>query len=189
MIQTLHGVVGRVQNYGEADRIVEVLTQEEGKVAFLARGARSSRRRFGGVLDLFVSLCLQAVPRPNLWTLQSAEAQSLRVGIRSNLTAYARASALCECVRILAPLGQCSNELLTAFEMGLNHLDRGEWRAAINVYPDLLMAAGIMPEAHVLGFPCVDEAATERAVLAWVEHQSGIKMKTRHLTPAQTSIL
>ena len=44
-------VVGHV-DYGEADRIVHLLTPEQGRVAAMARGARKSRKRFGGALDL-----------------------------------------------------------------------------------------------------------------------------------------
>ena len=44
-------VVGHV-DLGEADRIVRILTAEEGRIAVVARGARSSRKRFAGLLDL-----------------------------------------------------------------------------------------------------------------------------------------
>lgn len=43
-------VVGR-QDLGEADRIVRLLTADHGRVDVIARGARASRKRFGGALD------------------------------------------------------------------------------------------------------------------------------------------
>lgn len=43
-------VIGR-QDLGESDRIVRLLTAELGKVDAVARGARASKRRFGGSLD------------------------------------------------------------------------------------------------------------------------------------------
>lgn len=43
-------VLGTV-DLGEKDRIVRLLVASEGRVSALARGARGSRRRFGGVLD------------------------------------------------------------------------------------------------------------------------------------------
>ena len=46
-------LVLRVTDYGEADRIVTLLTERYGKVSALARGARSSRRRFGAALSSF----------------------------------------------------------------------------------------------------------------------------------------
>lgn len=37
--------------YGDADRIVTLLTESHGKVALMARGARKSKRRFAGSLE------------------------------------------------------------------------------------------------------------------------------------------
>ena len=44
-------VLGHV-DYGEADRILRILTAEEGKISAMARGARRSKKRFAGMLDL-----------------------------------------------------------------------------------------------------------------------------------------
>ena len=49
----LTGIVLRLVDTGEADRVVTLLTRERGKVAAYARGARASRRRFGGSLEPF----------------------------------------------------------------------------------------------------------------------------------------
>lgn len=38
---------------GESDRIVEFFTREHGRISAVARGARKSRKRFGGRLDKF----------------------------------------------------------------------------------------------------------------------------------------
>ena len=46
-------VVVRVVDYGEADRIVTLLTRARGKLAAMARGARKSRRRFAGGVGMF----------------------------------------------------------------------------------------------------------------------------------------
>jgi len=44
-------VIGQT-DYAEADRIVRLLTAESGRISVMARGARKSRKRFGGTLDL-----------------------------------------------------------------------------------------------------------------------------------------
>jgi DNA repair protein RecO (recombination protein O) len=44
-------VVGRV-DVGDADRVMRFLTADHGRLDLMARGARSSRRRFGPVLEL-----------------------------------------------------------------------------------------------------------------------------------------
>ncbi|MBW1876911.1 MAG: DNA repair protein RecO [Deltaproteobacteria bacterium] len=51
MTDALLAVVVGTVDYGEADRIVRLLSAEEGRSAVMARQARSSRRRFQGALD------------------------------------------------------------------------------------------------------------------------------------------
>ncbi|MDY6842886.1 MAG: DNA repair protein RecO [Thermodesulfobacteriota bacterium] len=41
-------------DYGESDTIVTFFTKDYGKVTGIAKGAKRSRKRFGGTLDLFV---------------------------------------------------------------------------------------------------------------------------------------
>jgi DNA repair protein RecO (recombination protein O) len=54
-LETL-ALVLRTVNYGEADRLCDLLTADAGKIGVFARGARSSKKRFRGGLDAFVEL-------------------------------------------------------------------------------------------------------------------------------------
>jgi DNA repair protein RecO len=42
------------RSFGESDRIVILITEQHGKVAGIAKGAKNSRRRFAGTLEPFV---------------------------------------------------------------------------------------------------------------------------------------
>ncbi|RYF11185.1 MAG: hypothetical protein EOO40_03775, partial [Deltaproteobacteria bacterium] len=57
--RSLDGIVLHLAAFGEAHRLVEVLTPQEGRLTVVARGARASRRRFAGILELFGQLRLQ----------------------------------------------------------------------------------------------------------------------------------
>jgi DNA repair protein RecO (recombination protein O) len=46
----------RRTDYGESDRVAVLYTRESGKVAVLARSARKSKRRFGGLLEPFIQV-------------------------------------------------------------------------------------------------------------------------------------
>ncbi|MEZ4272086.1 MAG: recombination protein O N-terminal domain-containing protein [Myxococcota bacterium] len=48
----LQGIIVRQRNFAESDRIIELLTADFGRITCIARGARASKRRFRGVLDL-----------------------------------------------------------------------------------------------------------------------------------------
>ncbi|HEY8493863.1 MAG TPA: recombination protein O N-terminal domain-containing protein, partial [Myxococcota bacterium] len=45
-------LVLRVVDYGESDRIAHLLTPETSRLTVIAKGARRSRKRFPGALDL-----------------------------------------------------------------------------------------------------------------------------------------
>jgi DNA repair protein RecO (recombination protein O) len=49
----------RSVDFGESDRILQLLTPDSGRLTAIAKGARRSVRRFGGTLDLFNHLCVQ----------------------------------------------------------------------------------------------------------------------------------
>lgn len=48
-------IVLRRTNYGEADRIVQLLTPEQGVVSVMARGVRKEKSRLAGGIELFAS--------------------------------------------------------------------------------------------------------------------------------------
>lgn len=51
------------RDLGESDRIIEFFTRDHGRLSAVARGARRSRKRFGGRLEKFVCVDLQAIER------------------------------------------------------------------------------------------------------------------------------
>lgn len=160
----LTGTVLRLTNYGEAHRIVEILSHEMGKVSLLARGARASKRRFAGTLDVFATLRFQVTRGRGLWTLQAADQANMRLGIRTAWERLERGGLLCACVRRLAPEHEAAPTMLSMLEAGLDLLARGEVAAAAALYPRVAQAAGILPDMQRCGQcgasapTCLDQA-------------------------------
>jgi len=74
------GVVLRRIDYGEADRILTVLTREHGKIGVIARGVRKAQSRLASRTDLFVRSRMQlARGRGDLDVLTQAEPVSTLV--------------------------------------------------------------------------------------------------------------
>lgn len=89
-------IVIRVRDFDEADKIVTLLTREEGKVQAVARGARRPRNRFSAGCQLFTQMKAQLFHGRNLDTLSQVEiAESFR-RLREDLTRMAYASYACE---------------------------------------------------------------------------------------------
>jgi DNA repair protein RecO (recombination protein O) len=74
---TDEGIVLRRVNYGEADRILTVLTREHGKVGVIARGVRKAGSRLAAQTDLFERSRMQlAEGRGELLVLAQAQRSS-----------------------------------------------------------------------------------------------------------------
>jgi DNA repair protein RecO (recombination protein O) len=190
----LHGAV-----FDESHRVVETLTREEGKLGCIARGARASKKRFAGGLDIFSTLAMIVEPgRGALWRLESAVVVKPRIGLRSSLERFERASRLTECARLLTNPHQPAPEHFEALELGLDACDAGDTVSAIAGYTGLLSAAGIMPDQEAFaersmrfGARDLDALASGRAsdsaiadraedlALRWVEQHVGHTLKTR----------
>lgn len=93
-------IVLHSSNYLESSRILRLITREAGVQSVLARGARTSRRRFGSALDLFAEGVaeLQVKPGRELHTLVSFEVRTSRSAIGTDLVRFTAAAAFCEAV-------------------------------------------------------------------------------------------
>lgn len=70
-------IILRRTNYGEADRIITVLTREQGILSVMARGVRREKSRLAGGIELFsicdLTLAKGRANRSDLWTLTGAK--------------------------------------------------------------------------------------------------------------------
>lgn len=84
-------IVLRRLDYGEADRIVTLLTREYGKLAAIAKGARRGKSRVSGSLDLFARSTMMLAKGRNLDVVAQVERRSDARHIAGDLqrTAYA----------------------------------------------------------------------------------------------------
>lgn len=99
----LTGIVLRAVDYGESDRVVALLTRERGKVSAFARGARASRRRFGGALEPFTLVSAEVRERAGSDLLGLDSVTPLRAfgHIRGDLARIACAGYAAELAREL----------------------------------------------------------------------------------------
>lgn len=66
-------LVIRSYDFGEADRVIVLLTRNHGLVRGVAKGVRRAKSRFGSRLQLFVNLDVQLYPGRNLYTISQAD--------------------------------------------------------------------------------------------------------------------
>ncbi len=91
-----HAIVLRRTNYGESDRILNLLTPE-GKIAVLARGVRKEKSRLAGSIELFSTIDITVHQgHSDLGILTSAKMQRFYAKIMQNLASVELAS---QCLR------------------------------------------------------------------------------------------
>ncbi|NIR39720.1 MAG: DNA repair protein RecO, partial [Actinobacteria bacterium] len=67
------GIVLRSYPFGEADRVVVLLSPNHGKLRTVAKGVRKTKSRFGGRLEPFTHVDLVLYEGRNLDTITQAE--------------------------------------------------------------------------------------------------------------------
>ncbi len=145
----------RSVDYGDADRIVTLLTRDLGKVAVMARGARRSRRRFAGALEPYALLHAEvALGRGEVGRLGQAQVRRAFPRILSALDRITFAGAALELVREVAPPREPDERLFDATLSFFEALD-----AAAEAREELLLAFEVRVMAVAGLTPGVDVCA------------------------------
>lgn len=113
--------------YGEADWIITLFSPEKGKITVFAKGARKSRKRFSGVLELFSIVSVVVVEGKGLPLLQEASLLHPFAGIRSDIEKTAFASYWMEILLLWTENEQQQLELYHLAEFSLAALDQGDF--------------------------------------------------------------
>jgi len=136
--------------YGEADAVVHLLVRGRGRVSAFARGARSSRKRFGGALEPFqrVEALLAEREGQELWALREARVVEGHGRLREDLHRIAHAGYAAELIHDLTRAGQPADGLFALLEEFLTRLEQGAATSARLRALELLAldAAGFAPE-------------------------------------------
>jgi len=142
-------VILRLVDYGEADRILTLLTERLGKVGAMARRARSSQRRYGGALEPLALIEVELAParRGDLLELTSSRVLEPHLGLAADLARFSAASYLVELTRECEPEHQPDPSLFGLVAEALRLL-AGAQRTEV---PALALAAelGILSHAGV----------------------------------------
>jgi len=146
-------LVLRVVAFGESDRIAHLLTPATSRLTVIAKGARRSRRRFPGTLDLFNLLAVRVERRrtTSLARLEQARLVDAFPALRVEPARFALACYLVELLDRLAPEGAGGRDARELFAVALSALGAvarrpadARLRALLELR--LLAALGLRPE-------------------------------------------
>jgi len=121
----------RKTEYGESDLIVTLLSPGCGRLTAVAPAARKSRRRFGGVLEVFTEFEAVLEAGRGMWRLKEASLRDPFARIRESPLRTAYAGVWVELAHDWAEEGSPQEELYGLLRFALFALDRGEPAAEV----------------------------------------------------------
>lgn len=121
---TTKALVLREVSYKESDKILTVLTADEGKLTVSARGCRKKGSPIAAASQLLVWSELTLYEYQGRWAVKEAAAERQFGGVRSDLEKLALASYFAEAAETLAEEGQPEPGLLSLILNCLHALDK-----------------------------------------------------------------
>jgi DNA repair protein RecO (recombination protein O) len=91
-------IVIRHKDWGEADRLLTLYTQQKGKIRSIAKGVRKLNSRKSGHLEPFSRVKLQLAKGKDFWIVTQAETVASNMAVQTDLSALGYASYACELV-------------------------------------------------------------------------------------------
>ena len=120
------GVVLRSMRYGEADRILDLYTQDVGLVSAIAKGIRRTKSRFGARLEPLSCVEFMAYHGRTLDTITQVEVLRSFRGVREDLARFEAAGGMVRAVRALSGGDEADRRVFNLLYHGLDSLEGRE---------------------------------------------------------------
>jgi len=147
------GIVLRSYPFGEADRVVVLLSPNRGKLRTVAKGVRKTKSKFGGRLEPFTHVDLVLYEGRNLDTITQASIIEAFPAMRSDLDRVIAAGTMVEVADLSAQENEASLRMFLLLKRGLTSLEIGP------PHPDLVTSY-LLKAADIVGVaPAFDSCA------------------------------
>ena len=127
MIVTTEAIVLRSRKQGETSKIVTLYTKSHGKLNVIAKGARETKSKFGGALEMFAKSTAVFYKRDKhdaLSLLSKAETIDSHSGILKSLRRMATATAIIELILNSMHDEEANEELFFVLDTTLTKIAR-----------------------------------------------------------------
>jgi len=144
------GVVIKRMNYGEADRILTILTSDMGKIKAIAKGSRKILSKMGGSLEPFCLVDFIFHKGKSFYIVTSAIVKNYFENIHSDIGKTAKAFYIGELIDKFLKEEENHPEIFILFTKYLKALDRDDDEILIPVFSaKILENLGFKPEVSV----------------------------------------
>jgi len=152
--QTVRGfIVGRMP-FGNTSLIVRCLSQQAGRLTFMAKGAARPKSPFAGVIDLFylADLLYQPARTGEMHTLREVKLIEAHLGLRRSYANLIAAQYFAALIETITESGTPVKEEFELFARALTYLCETDisWRAVERFEQRILALAGVARADHDL---------------------------------------
>jgi len=147
------GIVLRSYAFGEADKVVILLSPNRGKLRTVAKGVRRTKSRFGGRLETFTHVDLVLYEGKNLDTITQVAIIEAFPHLRADLDRVVVAGTMVEVADLVAQEDEPARRLFLLLHRGLKVLDDGA------PHPDLVTGYLLKAAAIVGVAPALEHCA------------------------------
>ena len=136
-------------NFGEADRILTILTERFGKIKAMAKGVRKTKSHLGGSLEPFMVLDLELFEGKTFYTVTGAVINEEFSSLHQDLKKISRAFYLGELVDKFLQEKQKTLNVYELFCEALRYIERENGDFGLRIFElKIIEAAGFHPELY-----------------------------------------
>lgn len=146
---TTDGIILKEVKTGESDRILTILTREQGVVSAVAKHSLRLKNKLSSATGLLTWADLTLFPGKSLYTIDEAQSRKVFFELRENMQSLALAMYMAEISAVLAPEGEYAGPYLDFLILGLDELCKAKHPATLvkSAFELRIMAmAGYMPD-------------------------------------------
>ena len=133
-ISTTEGIIVKRSNFGEADRLLTIITPYKGKIKVVAKGVRRITSRRGGNVELLNKVKLQIFQGKGLAILTEAQSLETFLKIKSDLMLLSYASHVVEVAERLLPEDQPNPAAYNLLATALHLLEKNPRQIFIRAF-------------------------------------------------------
>ncbi|MFC1844647.1 DNA repair protein RecO [Thermodesulfobacteriota bacterium] len=132
----MKAVVLKVSDLGESDKIVTFYSEQNGKVAGIAKGAKKSKKRFSNKLEIFSLLDIVYADRSRSGLVRIVEAELLHpfMSLRENYDRYVGAASACELIFYWSRDYDADSNVFNLLLWALQNIDKGKSSRVVLIF-------------------------------------------------------
>jgi DNA repair protein RecO (recombination protein O) len=183
----IKAVVLRVSDLGESDKIVTLFSEQSGKVAGIAKGAKKSKKRFSNKLEIFSLLDIFYVDRNRSGLFRIAEAELLVsfMSLRENYDRYVAAALTCELIYYWSKDYDSDRNIFNLLLWTLERIDSGKDALSVLIFFQIKLYTLLGYKLHLSG--CIKCGVTGQEGKPYIFHSGRHGLLCRGCSPSNKS--